>query len=217
MLLKRRGATSAGTVPKGAAPQVVLQEKASEQPALQMATDQGASGRPILDGGAASPADNPDEKRRSDIAIRQSVAFAQIVSVMSRASTHKYFTFADIEWLVIPPLVTGQFAVAEAKPQGNGPALPVALAFWAHVSPAVDKRLSENLDAPLRLRPDEWQSGDILWLVDIVGDRRVLGGFLRQLGGTVWKGRAPKMRAKDAEGKLIVKQLTDGAEVTAVR
>jgi hypothetical protein len=34
----------------------------------------------------------------------------------------------------------------------------------------VDKRLSENLTAPIRLRPDEWKSGDILWLVDAIGD-----------------------------------------------
>src|SRR5262249_22444101 len=136
-----------------------------------------------------SPPSEEDLQRRAAVAIRQSLAFAQIVSVLARSPSHKFFTLADLEWLVIPPLTTNQFAVAEAKLQADGPSFPVAIALWASVAPEVDKRLSENLNAPIRLRPDEWRSGEILWLVDAIGDARVLPGFLQRLRATVWKDR----------------------------
>ena len=47
------------------------------------------------------------------------------------------------------------------------------MALWANLSPEVDARLTQNLAAPIKLRPDEWRSGPILWLVDIIGDQAV--------------------------------------------
>jgi len=156
----------------------------------------------------SSAAAKEDEQRRVATLIRQSLAFAKVVSVLARSPVHKFFTLADLEWLVIPPLTTEQFAIAEVKPRPDGPAMPVAAVFWANVSSDVDKRLCENLSAPIRLKPEEWRSGDILWLVDAAGDPRVLPGFLQRIGGTAWKGRAPKIRTKGADGKLVVKQLS---------
>ena len=86
-----------------------------------------------------------EAQRRAAIAIRQSVAFAQIVSVLLRSPTHRHYALADLEWLVLPPLMTGQFRVAEASTHQKA-AIPVAVALWASVSAEVDKRLSEDLD-----------------------------------------------------------------------
>jgi hemolysin-activating ACP:hemolysin acyltransferase len=150
----------------------------------------------------------PEEaQRRAAIAIRQSLAFAQIVSVLMRSPHHKHYTLSDLEWLVLPPLLTGQFSVAEANAKKGGPRVPVAVALWASVSAEVDKRLSENLTSPIRLRPDEWRSGGILWLVDAVGDGRVIASILKKLGETVWKGREVKVRRRAQDGKLAVGNL----------
>jgi hemolysin-activating ACP:hemolysin acyltransferase len=159
---------------------------------------------------AASPADKPNSEeaqRRAAIAIRQSLAFAQIVSVLMRSPRYKHYTLSDLEWLVLPPLLTGQFSVAEASTKQGGPRVPVAVALWASVSAEVDKRLSENLAAPIRLRPDEWRSGDILWLVDAVGDARVVPQLLKPLSETVFKGRQVKVRRRGEDGKAAVKIL----------
>ena len=85
--------------------------------------------------------------------------------------------------------------------------VPVAVAVWATVSAEVDKKLSENLHVPIRLRPDEWQSGDILWLIDAVGDPRVVPQLLRQLVETAFKGREAKMLARAENGKMIVQRI----------
>jgi hemolysin-activating ACP:hemolysin acyltransferase len=113
-----------------------------------------------------------DVQRRAAVALRRSVAFAQIVTVLMRSPLHKHLALTDLEWLVFPPLLTGQFSVAEVKSKDGKTSLPAAVALWARVSADVDKRLSENLNAPIRLRPDEWRSGEILWLVEAIGDAR---------------------------------------------
>jgi hemolysin-activating ACP:hemolysin acyltransferase len=175
---------------------------AGQAPAPPAASAAAAPGRPAV---------SPEEAhRRATIATRQSVAFAQIVSVLARSPQHKHFSLADLEWLVIPPLLTGQFAVAEAKAQADGPSFPVAVVLWASVSAEVDKRLSENPAAPSRLRPDEWRSGDILWLVEAVGDTRVLPGLLKQVGEKLLKGRELKMRTRGTDGKVTTAVVRPG-------
>ena len=84
------------------------------------------------------------------------VTFTRVISVLMRSPHYKHYTLADLEWLVVPPLLAGQCAVMEATI--NGRQVPVAVALWASVSQEVDKRLSENLTAPVKLRPEEWQS-----------------------------------------------------------
>jgi len=218
-MLWRKGSTSSGNPPQGSeaaaggqgtAPTTshsVIADTVSHIVPRNDATAESAR--------ASSTASQQELQRRTTIAIRQSVAFAQIVSVLARSPAHKFFTLADLEWLVIPPLMTGQYAVAEAKAQAEGPAVPVAIVLWAKVSSEVDTRLCENLAVPIRLRPDEWRSGEIPWLVDAVGDARVLPGFLKQLAETAWKGRAPKMRALGADGKIVVKPLAEGGQGAA--
>jgi hemolysin-activating ACP:hemolysin acyltransferase len=124
-----------------------------------------------------------------------------------RSPHYKHYTLADLEWLVLPPLLTGQFSVAEAGDQQSSIRMPVAVALWANVSAEVDRRLSENLSSPMRLRPDEWRSGDIPWLVDAVGDARVVPQFLKQLSETAFKGCEVKMRVREATGRIEVKTL----------
>ena len=61
----------------------------------------------------------------------------------------------------------------------------------------------------MRLRPDEWKSGDILWLIEAVGDGRVVPGLLKQLSENALKGRDVKMRVRGQDGKPAVRSLSD--------
>src|SRR5262249_38071220 len=166
---------------------------------------------PAADANAATGAVSEEARRRAAAAVRHSLAFAQIVSLLMhsppRAAQNtaptvpppprpRHYTLGDLEWLVLPPLLTGQCSVAEAKSKENGASVPVAVALWASVSPEVDRRLAENLNTPIRLRPDEWRSGDILWLIDAVGDRPVVPGLLKQLAGKHLKGRGTNVRGR---------------------
>jgi hemolysin-activating ACP:hemolysin acyltransferase len=178
----------------------------------QEATAASASdGSPPNPGRLAPAAQSADEtQRRAAAAIRHSVAFAQMVSLLMRSPHYRHYALADLEWLVLPPLISGQFSIAEARANSDGPAVPVAMALWASVSVEVDQKLSQMLEAPVRLRPDEWRSGDTLWLIDAVGDARVIPQLLKQLGQTAFKGREVKVRRRGPDGKMAVALLREG-------
>lgn len=149
-----------------------------------------------------------------DLQERSAQRFSQIIGVMMRDATFRKLQLAELEWLVLPPLLANQYSVGfatkatgDGKPEAGGPAMPVAMALWARVSPNVDKLLTENLDKSFRLKAQDWTSGDILWLVATAGDKRVLPHFIKQLREKDFKGRSVKMRIRDADGTVSVKQL----------
>jgi len=153
-----------------------------------------------------------DKIRRDAAALRNALAFTQAVGVLMRSAHYKQYTLGDLEWLVIPPLLAGQFRIGEAKPDNQqGPSLPVAVVLWASVSPEVDKRLMEAKNASPQLKPEEWKSGDILWLVHAAGETRFVRFVVDQLMKTTFKGRQVKIIGRDREGNAKVHTM-DGSK-----
>jgi cytolysin-activating lysine-acyltransferase len=149
----------------------------------------------------AASSDVPSTSQQPS-AIRQvDVMLGQIVTILMRSPQHKQRPLADLEWLVLPAVLSGQCRVAQA--QQSGIAVPVGVALWASVSTSVDQRLSD-LSVPWRLQPDEWRSGDIPWLVELVADTRTQQALLKHLGETVFRGRGIKMRVRGADGKMQI-------------
>lgn len=101
-------------------------------------------------------------------------------------------------------VMLGQFAMVDGKVAGMPLPVPAAVALWASVSPAVDARLSKDLAAPIRLRPDEWRSGETLWLIDVIGDQHTIPHLMQQLQAGPFKGRQAKMRMVGRDGKVVV-------------
>lgn len=83
----------------------------------------------------------------------------EIAGLMMQSPGHRHFFLADLEWLVIPAVLTRQFVIYRKQ------RAPVAYASWALVSEEVEKRL---MAGERRLAPGEWRSGDRLWLIDLV-------------------------------------------------
>jgi cytolysin-activating lysine-acyltransferase len=166
-----------------------------------------AAGTPA-DGPAAAPQEpaqlSPEEaKRRAVMAKQMAASLGELVLLLMRSPAERHHTLGDLEWLVAPAIVHGQFAIAEAQAKDTGIVTPIGAVLWAFVSPEVDQRLSDTA-TPLRLKPNEWRSGDIPWIVFILGDTRVLGGLLQRLHQQVFTGKAPKMRVRGADGKISV-------------
>ncbi len=145
------------------------------------------------------------QARRAMGAKMVAASVGEIVSILMRSPVYKHFSLADLEWLVIPPVMGNQFSLAEARRGGQSIPVPIAVAFWASVSEEVDQKLSANFTGPLRLRPDEWKSGDILWLIDAVGPAEVLDNLVANLHKTVFKGRPLKIRHRGEDGKPVIK------------
>lgn len=150
---------------------------------------------------------DPEESKKRAVAAKQMAAsFGEFVTLLMRSQSEKHHTLGDLEWLIVPALMHRQFALAEAQSKETGAVSPVAGVLWAYVSEEVDKRLSDA-SAPTRLKPNEWKSGDIPWIILATGDRRVLAGLIQQLTKSVFKDRDPKMRIRGKDGKVSVGHL----------
>src|SRR5262245_21668885 len=84
---------------------------------------------------------NPERERRNARSSRMASRFANVVGVLMRDPNFRNLRLADLEWLVIPPLMVGQCRVAHstmpapvAPAKGNELLVPVAVALWASVS-----------------------------------------------------------------------------------
>jgi hemolysin-activating ACP:hemolysin acyltransferase len=121
--------------------------------------------------------------------------------VLSRSPVHKHYSLADIEWMVMPPVATGQSYVVEIADKERGFRAPIAAVTWALVSQEVDTRLREAAGQRVRLRPDEWKSGEIGWLIDAVGKGQGLDAALDWLKTGPFKERPLNLIARDREGR----------------
>ena len=71
---------------------------------------------------------------------------------------------------------SNRIAIASVKPaDGLEQGQMVGLAYWAKVSDEVDAKIKEqiaNSVFPIRLKSEDWESGDKLWLLDVVAPSR---------------------------------------------
>jgi hemolysin-activating ACP:hemolysin acyltransferase len=161
---------------------------------------------------AAAELSSADMQKRREVSARLLMRFGEVVSVMMRAQQFRDLPLKHLQELVVPPLMLGQFLVAEAQSKAQGFVTPVAAALWARVSKEVDQQLSQNLDKPLQLAPKDWNSGDIGWLIVLVGNVQALAPLLKQLQETTFKGRPVKMRSRGKDGKRVVTTITGQAK-----
>jgi len=128
-----------------------------------------------------------------------SAAVGDIALVMARHPSYKHFALADLEWMVLPPVLAGQYYVGEAQDQTTGARAPIACITWGRFSPEVEQRYGAPGPRQPRLHPDDWTSGDQLWLVDIIGPAEAVATGLKALSAGPFKNAKVRVR-KDASG-----------------
>ncbi len=79
----------------------------------------------------------------------------------SQTKTHKYFNFADIEPRILPPLLLKQ---CKLYIQGNMGSLPMGFVSWARLSEEAEQKYIHTQ----KLRPADWNSGDRVWVIDML-------------------------------------------------
>ncbi|MEZ5923939.1 MAG: toxin-activating lysine-acyltransferase [Hyphomicrobiaceae bacterium] len=216
---KKNNQAKAAEPPKTAAPVPASTPEVAAQAAPPVATQPQPAPDTTIEKVAASaePAGLSEEelKKRAAASKLVSASFGEIVSVLMRSEHYKSYTLQDLEWLVVPAVLSNQFLLAEARAKGNGFTAPVGVVLWANVSADVDQRLTANVAQPIRLKPEEWRSGDIPWLVDAVGPPKLIGGMLQQLHAKIFKGRQVKLRTQGPDGKPVVRVMELKPQVAA--
>lgn len=164
---------------------------------------------------SAKPNGGVDKTANVQASHRMMLSFGAIASLLMKADRYKHYYIADLEWMVAPAVASGQFSIAEAQSKETGFAVPVACVIWARVSDEVDRRLMTEARQPLRLRADEWASGDVAWLVEAVGDPAAVGPLLEAVLKTRFAEAGLKALRPGPDGKWAVQVLKPGMLVRA--
>lgn len=108
-------------------------------------------------------------------------ALGQITWLFSQSPLHKQLPIAALEWSVMPAILHEQFRVfrfgplpglENVAPEELAPGftkegleqMPLGVAFWGRLSAAAEKKV----EAGTRLEAAEWNSGDRLWLLELI-------------------------------------------------
>lgn len=100
---------------------------------------------------SADPADAPST-------LTPIATLGAATSIMLASPLHRHVFLTELDWLVVPAITSGQIRVFH---HGN---VPVAFATWAFLNEDVAERFKAGLG---RLKPQEWKSGDDIWLVEL--------------------------------------------------
>lgn len=129
--------------------------------------------------------------------------FGQAVWLMTQSQGHRNLFISDLEWLVMPAVLLRQFRIFPGKNQ------PIGIALWAQVSEAVEQRI---ITGNIRMSPEDWKSGDRLWLLDLIAPFGLVDEMLGDLQNTTFKDKAFKMH-KVVDGQRVPVEVTaDGTE-----
>lgn len=107
-------------------------------------------------------------------------AIGQVVLALSVVPRYRHCPLAELQFLVVEPLLRDRLAIATGKPSKAGAETDGALAgiaIWASLSDEADQRLREQIKAgvfPVRLKPADWASGSNIWLLDVIAPTRQL-------------------------------------------
>ena len=135
-------------------------------------------------------------RQMAQAAKSTTAVFGAIISLLMRVPAYRNHSLSDLEWLVAPALLTGQFSLTTAQSKSKGLTAAVGVVLWANVSDDIDKRLSAAPGQPIRLLPSEWKSGENPWIVVAAGDEHVVQGILKQLHEKHFTKRPAKLHVR---------------------
>lgn len=158
---------------------------------------------------AGSPALDPELAEKL-MALRQRTqsAFAQAVTALMQTPRYRHQSLADLNHLILKPLIKDRLAIATAK-AGADPQAFVGMVLWASVSDEVDAKIREQAKAgvfPTRLNAGDWASGDTLWLLDVIAPSRELASAVLTTFGQIARDRPVQihpMAARVVDPKLL--------------
>ena len=99
-------------------------------------------------------------------------SFGQVAMAMMAVPRYRHQTLADLNHLILEPLIRDRIAIAHHTKTEDNPHPDVAgVAIWASVSDDVDAKIREQIKAgtfPIRLKTEDWSSGQNNWLLDVL-------------------------------------------------
>jgi cytolysin-activating lysine-acyltransferase len=138
----------------------------------------------------------PEVRRQlGEMRERLQSTVGQVVLAMMALPRYRSQTLADLSYLVIEPLLNDRLAIATPRAQdGKEPAdgALIGIAVWASVSDPTDAKIREQVaggNFPVRLVAADWNSGETLWLLDVIAPNSALATAVLANFDQIAKGR----------------------------
>ena len=136
----------------------------------------------------------------------------EVVLSMLNLPRYRHQSIGDLMHLVVEPMLRDRIAIA--KSGGEGKLEETAgIAIWASVSDEVDAKIREQIQArtfPIRLKADDWASGDTHWLLDVIAPSQ-------KIATAVLANFKQVVKDKPVRIHPIVGQLVDAAVLEKMR
>lgn len=118
--------------------------------------------------------------------------FGKVVMAMMMQPRYRHQTLGDLAHLVLEPLTVDRIAMAYSRETDGTTSEIAGMAIWASVSEEVDEKIREQVKSgvfPVRLKAEEWTSGDINWLLDVIAvDQKTTGQVIANFRQVVKEG-----------------------------
>jgi hemolysin-activating ACP:hemolysin acyltransferase len=135
--------------------------------------------------------------------------FGQVVMAMMGLPRYRHQSVMDLGHIVLEPLIRDRIAVAHSSKESTANDV-AGIALWASVSEEVDARIVEQIKAgvfPIRLKSEDWNSGKINWLLDVLAtDRETTGMVLGNFKQVVKEG---ELKVHPIISRLVDKSMLD--------
>ena len=122
--------------------------------------------------------------------VRES--FGKVVMAMMMLPRYRHQTLADLQHLVLEPLIRDRVAIAQKAGEDAVASDVAGMAIWASLSDEAEDRLREQIKGgawPVRLRADDWASGSNNWLIDVIApDQRAVASVIANFRQVVKDG-----------------------------
>jgi cytolysin-activating lysine-acyltransferase len=166
-----------------------------KEPAMNEPSSGNSNGNGKPAGGSAGPSGTIfSQPAPAGAGKKMSEVLGEIVWLMSQSPLHKQFFISDLEWLVMTPVLLQQFRLFYDQ------AKPIGVAFWATVDAEVEARLAAGTT---RMRPQDWKSGDRLWVVEVIAPFGGAEAMVQDLKAKVFPQREVKFLAMGTKGREV--------------
>lgn len=155
---------------------------------------QGTIGAGDADNSKANP---KGDQRKLPKSAENLAQMGHVAWLMMHSKAHKHLFVTDLEWACEPAIALGQCYFWH---RGH---IPVGYASWAYLSEDAEKRMLQGVR---KLSPSDWQSGDRLWLMDLIVPFGGMEDAAKELREKVLKGKKVKsfQPAPDGSGMAVV-------------
>ena len=131
-------------------------------------------------------------------AKKMSEVLGEVTWLMSQSPVHKRMFIEDIEWLVMTPVLLNQFRLYYSEDR------PVGVVLYARVDTDTAAVLSAGTN---RLRPQDWTSGDTIWVVEVISPFGAAQEMVDELKEQVFPEEPVWLTRPGPDGKPLVEQL----------